>query len=519
MTAGILTMLGGIGLFLFGMKAMTDALREAAGESMRGWLARITTTPLRGVATGAAVTAAIQSSSATTVMTIGFVGAGLLSFPQALGVIYGANIGTTVTGWIVNFLGFKLQLGQIALPALFVTSLMALLAGGQTARVGRGLSGLCLLFIGIDMMQTGMADADDILTPDTLPGDTILGRIQLASIGFAVTVLTQSSSAGVAMALVLLGSGSITFAQAAAMVIGMNLGTTVKGFIAALGGGRESLRAALANLLFNGATAILAFPLLDLVTPLLHATLLGSDDQTALVLFHTAFNLAGTMLFLPFTHAFAQAVMRLVPERREGLAARLDPVLLSEPPVALGAAEAVAHELARNTARALSDALGLRRDLRGLSALPEQNRETVAVLEEYLARIPIPPDRRDAAARYSAILHLLDHVQRMTERAAQRPAHAAIAEDRNLHRPAQALAAMLDRLATGRLDPDQAQRVAGLIERRARQHRRATLLAEHAGMVTVSRMFDRTDAMRWLVRTAHHAERMAHYIAAPAPSA
>jgi phosphate:Na+ symporter len=141
MDSGILTALGGIGLFLFGMHILTDTLRAAAGDGLRRAIARATTTPLRGALTGTLATAMVQSSTAVTVMTVGFAGAGLIGTAQALGLIYGANIGTTVTGWIVNLLGFKMQLGTVAMPLMFAAALLAVLGLGRAAMAGKGLSG------------------------------------------------------------------------------------------------------------------------------------------------------------------------------------------------------------------------------------------------------------------------------------------------------------------------------------------------------------------------------------------
>lgn len=512
MDTGILGVLGGIGLFLFGMKTMTEALREAAGSGLRLLLGRFTTTTLRGVVTGAVITALIQSSTATTVMTVGFVGAGLLGFAQALGVLYGANIGTTFTGWLVAMLGIKLQLGTLALPVLCAASLLASLARGQAGRIGRGLAGLCLLFIGLDMMQAGAAGAEGWLTPDRLPGDGVTGRLQLVILGFVVVVVVQSSSAGVAMALVLLGGGAISFAQAAAMVIGMNLGTTLTALLAALGGARAMRQTALANVLFNLGTAVLAFPLLDAVSPLLHGTALGRDDQTALVLFHTGFNVMGAIVFVPLTPAFARLMDRLVPERPEGLAAGLDRRLLIDADSALAAAQGVTAAMTDRLFHALGAALQPERDLRALSVLPGKIEPAVAALEGYLAGIQVPEDRHATRARYVALLHLTDHLSRLNDRAAHRGALAVIPDDPWLGRAAGALGAALRRPP----DPARMARLAGLIARRAERHRRATLLHHQWRGATVAALFDRTDAMRWLVRIAHHAERIAYYSAASA---
>ena len=224
MTGGILWFLGGIGLFLFGMETLTAALRSLAGDGLRRWLLRMTSSPLRGVLTGAGIAAIVQSSTAVTVMTIGYVGAGLIGFSQSLGVIYCANIGTAVTGWIIMLVGVKLKLGVLALPVLFVASLMGILGEGQLARVGRMLAGLSLLFIGLDLMQAASAGVDEYVTPDWLPGDTWAGRLVMVAIGLVIVAIMQSSSAGIALTLILLGSGTLSFGQAAAMVVGHERG-------------------------------------------------------------------------------------------------------------------------------------------------------------------------------------------------------------------------------------------------------------------------------------------------------
>ena len=214
MTEEILILLGGIGLFRFGMLTMTGALKQLASRQARAVLARFTRSPLTGVLTGFVTTAAIQSSGATLVTTIGFVGAGLLTFPQALGIVFGANIGSTVTGWMVAILGLKLKLGTLALPLLFGASLLMMLPEGRVRRIAAALAGFSLLFIGLDMLQTAMAGVNGWIGPESLPADTLIGRAQLVALGAVVTVIVQSSSAGVATTLVLLTAGLVSFPQA-----------------------------------------------------------------------------------------------------------------------------------------------------------------------------------------------------------------------------------------------------------------------------------------------------------------
>lgn len=507
MTGGVLGFLGGIGLFVFGIETMTAALRSLAGEQLRGWLLRMTSTPLRGVMTGAGITAIVQSSTAVIVMVIGFVGAGLIGFNQSLGVIYGANIGTTVTGWMIMVVGVKMQLGMLALPTLFVASLMHILGEGRIGRLGRMLAGLSLMFIGLDLMQLSAAGFEGYITPDRLPGDGWLGRLALVGIGLVLVAVIQSSSAGIALTLVLLGSGVMNFGQAAAMVIGMNLGTTLTGFLASLGGGRETLRAALANLLFNLGTAVIAFPLLDLVSPLLHNGMTGTDDLTALVLFHTGFNLVGMAVFLPLTRPFAALVVRLLPDRPVTLAAALDPRLMSDTGTALDAAARTASGIADEIGRALTAALAPEPDLRPLSALPGRVGPARDALVTWLARIHLPPDHAAALERMGALMHLVDHLTRLEGRAQERDRIALIAADRRLARPARAVAAAL--IAPRK--PGQAERLAMRIRPFTHHHRRGALLRQHAGMITPGEVFRETDALRWIDRVAEHAERIAHY--------
>jgi phosphate:Na+ symporter len=509
MTGGLLGFLGGIGLFLFGMETMTAALRALAAEKLRRWLLRMTSTPLRGVLTGAGITALIQSSTAVTVMTIGFVGAGLIGFAQSLGVIYGANIGTTVTGWMVVLVGVKLKLGALALPILFFASLMGILGDGRISRLGRVLAGLSLMFIGLDLMQASTAGMEGLVTRERLPGDSWTGRLALVGIGLVLVAVIQSSSAGVALTLVLLGSGSLGLGQAASMLIGMNLGTTLTGVLASIGGGREMLRSAMANLLFNLGTAALALPLLGVVLPIFQNPDTGLNHQTALILFHTGFNLLGTLIFLPLTRPFAALVERLVPDRPVTLAAALDLRLLSDPGTALDAAARTASAIAKETGHALQAALAPapKRNLLLLTSLPTRIDPARSALEAWLARLHLAADQGEAIERMTALMHLSDHLARLSARARELDRIAHLADSPRLSRPARAVAAAL--VATP--SPSQAARVVARIQSFALRHRHGALLHENAAKIAPVDVFRETDALRWLDRVAKHAERIAHY--------
>ena len=511
MNDAILFILGGIGLFLIGMKTMTEALREAAGTRLRQFVSRFTTTPLRGVLSGTAVTALVQSSSATTVMTVGFVGAGLLSFQHALGVIYGANIGTTVTGWMIALLGVEMELGTLALPGIFLASLLTLVSDGRGARIGRAAGGFCLIFIGLDMMQEGAAGFDKVLTPDSLPSGGLAGLVQLMLLGLAMTVVMQSSSAAMAVALVFLAGGTILLEQAAAMVIGMNLGTTVTALLASAGGGRMMRRTAVANVVFNAVTALLAFPILFLGAAAFAGLAQRFGDATALVLFHSTFNLAGAALFVPATTVFARVVTRLMPDEGDRLTRTLDPALLSDEGAAMDAAQAAATAITDLVFGALGRALQAEASTDGLTRLCRRTDPALNELSDYVARIQVPEGKPQEAARLTAILHQIDHLRRLIRRAGREGLIPPLLDDDRLRRPVQFFAAVLRDGAT----PDRrARRLAWLsahVASLARTHRRATLLSEHVGLITVSEMFKRTDALRWFSRNLHHAERIAHY--------
>ncbi len=237
------------------MIVMTGGLRELAGAALRARLVSYTRSPLTGAISGATTTAILQSSSATTVAAVGFVSAGLLTFPQALGIIFGANVGTTITGWMVALLGFKLNLGLFVLPVILIGAVMRLFGNGRLSSLGYAMAGFGLLFVGINFMQQGMGNIAEFITPQDLPADTFIGRIQLVLLGMAITVVTQSSSAGVAGALTALFAGAINFEQAAAMVIGMDIGTTVTALIATIGGSVDSRRTGTSHAIYNVCTA------------------------------------------------------------------------------------------------------------------------------------------------------------------------------------------------------------------------------------------------------------------------
>jgi phosphate:Na+ symporter len=507
--------LGGVGLFLLGMIWLTEGLRGLAGDALRRLLARFTRSPLTGALAGAAATAVIQSSSATTVTTVGFVSAGLLTFPQALGIIFGANIGTTLTGWLVAIVGFKLNLGDLALPLVFAGALLRLFGSPHLTMVGTALAGFSLLFIGLDAMKDAMSAMQGLVTPDTFPADTWLGRLQLLLIGVAITLITQSSSAGVATALAALGAGAISFPQAAAMVIGMDVGTTFTAALATLGGTTATRRTGLSHVIYNVLTGIMAFLLLTPFALLVHPLLAQGEDQIALVAFHTAFNTLGVILVLPFAKQFANLVTTLIPERGPRLTRHLGSELLSDQDAAMDAAAATIEELSREQflelARRLDDAGATSDQPARLRAVADALAETRA----FLARLSSDDPASPRAHRITAALHALDHLGRLYYRATQTKRIDTLPADHRLRRLATILEAVV-RTASHSTDHEkneaQLNRVRRLLRRQRETYRNRILLWGATGRLEDETAGARLDAMRWLHRVSYHLWRIEHHL-------
>jgi phosphate:Na+ symporter len=303
--------LGGLGIFLIGIMLVSSGLRLAAGRALRHILAQWTRTRIRGLFSGALITALVQSSSAVTAATIGFVNAGLLNLTQSLGVIYGTNIGTTMTGWLVAAIGFRFKIEFFALPLIGIGAFMKLIwSERRLGAFGEALAGFGLFFVGIDILKTafeGIAATIDI-TQMGLEGP--LTSLAFVGIGTLLTVLMQSSSAAIAITLTAAASGLVPLQQAAAVVIGANVGTTSTALIASIGATSNARRTAAAHVIFNIVTALVAVMILPLM---LWSTVETRDffkiaphPATDLALFHTAFNVLGALLMWPLTPRLAQ---------------------------------------------------------------------------------------------------------------------------------------------------------------------------------------------------------------------
>ena len=345
----IVNLLGGIGLFLLGMTMLTDGLKLAAGGALERILAAWTRTRLYGLLTGILVTALVQSSTAMTVAAIGFVNAGLLSFTSALWVVFGSNLGSSVTGWLVALIGFKFKIDAFALP--FIGLGMALkLSGEGTRRGGLGgtLAGFGLLFLGIDLLKEGFGG----LTPADLPemGHDLGGMLTAVLIGLLLTIILQASAATLTIALTAVAGGMVTLEIAAAIVIGANIGTTLTGIVAAINATPNARRLAAAHVFFNVVTAIVAFTLLSPLLKLIHyigVQFVGDGNPvTQLVIFHTGFNALGVLLMWPLSTPLVHFLQRRFQTVEEDALRPhyLDMNVASVPALAL---QALRRELAR----------------------------------------------------------------------------------------------------------------------------------------------------------------------------
>ncbi|MGI9232438.1 MAG: Na/Pi cotransporter family protein [Woeseiaceae bacterium] len=308
----------GLGLFLFGMHQLEQALTQLAGRSFKKFLRQYTAKPLRGVLAGALSTAALQSSSVVSLIVLAFVGTGIISLASALGIVFGSNLGTTMTGWIVATVGFKLDIEALALPLITVGGLGIVWSAAGTRRAGFShfIVGLGLMLMGLEFMKSGALAATAMFDPSALAGYPL---IVFLLAGLLLTAIIQSSSATIMITLSALYAGAITLESAAAIAIGADLGTTITALLGSLAGSASKKRVALGVVLFNVVTDILAFlglvPLLKLITDVLTI----SDPLFALVAFHSLFNLIGILIFLPLIPLLSERLDRLFREEDTAL--------------------------------------------------------------------------------------------------------------------------------------------------------------------------------------------------------
>lgn len=323
-------LLGSLALFLYGMKIMSEALQKFAGDRLRKILTAMTTNRVTGVLTGMLITMLIQSSSATTVMVVSFVNAGLLTLGQSIGVIMGANIGTTVTAWIISILGFKISLADYALPLLAIGAIPILFAQNSNKKsIGEFIFGFSFLFMGLSMLQSNAPDLKH--NPEMLAflqNYTDMGFFSIilfVLIGTLLTMIVQASAATMAITLIMCANGWISFELGAALVLGENIGTTITANLAALTGNTQAKRAAMAHLIFNvfGViwVLILFTPFTSAIKWFVEDVLKNTETEVAVPLmlsaFHTAFNICNVIFLIWFVKFIEKTVCFLIPSKKD----------------------------------------------------------------------------------------------------------------------------------------------------------------------------------------------------------
>ena len=343
----IFMLLGALGMFLYGMNLMSSGLQKAAGDRLRGFLSSMTSNPAKGVLTGLGVTSVIQSSSATTVMVVSFVNAGLLTLAQAISVIMGANIGTTVTAWLVSWLGFKADISVLAVPLMAVGFVLSCSKKSSRRNISELIVGFSLLFLGLSLMKGSVPDLSE--SPDVLAfiegwqGRGFGSVLLFLALGTVLTLILQSSSATMALTIMMLNFGWIKFDMACAMVLGENIGTTITANIAAAVGNTSAKRAALAHTVFNVFGVVWALIFFGVFLKMVGAVTAGvfglpdpaakgfavvegvdgaqSDSQTAalygLSMLHTFFNTINTLILIWFIPTIEKLVCKIIKGKQE----------------------------------------------------------------------------------------------------------------------------------------------------------------------------------------------------------
>ena len=361
---------GGLGLFLLGMWLLTEGLKLGGGSALSRILATWTTTRLRSFLSGFSLTAVVQSSSAVTVAVIGFINAGLLDMSRSLWVVFGSNVGTTMTAWIVAIVGFKFKVEALALPAVGVGALLHLFGAGVRFRsTGGALAGFGLLLLGLQILQGAFSSLEHAVDLSGLSGKDIGSIALMLLLGLLLTAIMQSSSAAMAIVLTAVATETVTIAAGAAAVIGANIGTTVTALLAVLKATANARRVAVAHMLFNVITATVALialaPFIGLITWFQQTLNMDANPAVSLALFHTAFNLLGVALMIPLEPRITARLKRLF-ARGETQTSRLrylDANILKIPDLALNAT-------VLEQSRVLGETATLIRQFRQGAALP-----------------------------------------------------------------------------------------------------------------------------------------------------
>ena len=535
----VLTLLGGLSLFLFGMNLMGNSLEKCAGSSLKVLLSKLTSRKILGFLTGLGVTAVIQSSSATTVMVVGFVNSGLLSLRQAIGVIMGANVGTTVTAWILSLTGLDGESFFIRLlePTSF-SPVLALIGVGLTMMakserkkdVGMILLGFAVLMFGMDTMSgavAGLQDVPEFQSIFLMFTNPVLGVLA----GAILTAIIQSSSASVGILQALSATGQVTYGAAIPIIMGQNIGTCVTAMISSVGANKHAKRAAVVHLLFNIIGTCVWLSVFYLINAVVHFDFVGNSiDQLGIAVVHTTFNVLCTALLFPFSGLLEKLACRLVRDDKVPEQIQiLDERLLSTPPVAIGRCQEVAETMARISMDALRTGCHLieHYDAKEAQAVRETEKEADQY-EDMLGTYLVKLGRENLSERdnrqVSKLLHIIGDFERISDHAVNVVESAEEMRSKGLHFSPQAkqelnvltsaVGEIMDLSLDAFLkdDPDLAVKVEPLeqvVDTLKEQLRNRHILRLQRGECTIELGFVWSDLLTDLERVADHCSNIA----------
>ena len=535
----VLTLLGGLSLFLFGMNLMGNSLEKCAGSSLKVLLSKLTSRKILGFLTGLGVTAVIQSSSATTVMVVGFVNSGLLSLRQAIGVSMGANVGTTVTAWILSLTGLDGESFFIRLlePTSF-SPVLALIGVGLTMMakserkkdVGMILLGFAVLMFGMDTMSgavAGLQDVPEFQSIFLMFTNPVLGVLA----GAILTAIIQSSSASVGILQALSATGQVTYGAAIPIIMGQNIGTCVTAMISSVGANKNAKRAAVVHLLFNIIGTCVWLSVFYLINAVVHFDFVGNSiDQLGIAVVHTTFNVLCTVLLFPFSGLLEKLACRLVRDDKVPEQIQiLDERLLSTPPVAIGRCQEVAETMARISMDALRTGCRLieHYDAKEAQAVRETEKEADQY-EDMLGTYLVKLGRENLSERdnrqVSKLLHIIGDFERISDHAVNVVESAEEMRSKGLHFSPQAkqelnvltsaVGEIMDLSLDAFLkdDPDLAVKVEPLeqvVDTLKEQLRNRHILRLQRGECTIELGFVWSDLLTDLERVADHCSNIA----------
>lgn len=510
--------IGGVGLFLIGMMLLSRGLVAFSGQALRKALIRFTGTPLKAYSSGAVLTAMMQSSTATTVTLIGFVSAGLVSFNHAVGVVMGASLGNTAASWVVSGIALKINLSFYTLPLIGVGAICRLLSKGRLADLGMAMAGFGIMFLGLRTLQDAMTGLTGQFDLATLPVGGLGAHLIIMLIGLAMTALLQSSTAAIATTLTAVHAGAISLDQAGSVIVGAAIGTTITSALVTIGSTNAAKRTALAHILFNLVTGIIAIVLLPAYLYALHsvAGYFGlQPGAVSLALFHTLFILLGSILFFPFINQFAELVERLLPEKKDDLTPHLDSSLLNMPELALDAVQRTLI-LLTDQIMEIHQALVSNNGQIPLSLLQQKN-TALETTFDFVTRIQVETDDKKLNQIQVAQLHAIDHLIRLTARQ-----HYFIEEKHQINQRAfqQGIAIALEqlRLMNSGLKNRTPLEWVKKLKTQAKtlkdisNEARASLLQAPSQYASNRAVLLETDNYRWLERNAHHIWRIGYYL-------